>query len=475
MGEIYRQAACVLMWLGPATENSSLAFELFEEISSRTESEGDSLDVILSSYNYDKHWRAFTPLLNRPYWSRLWIVQEVILNQNGVLCCGNLTHGWSIMAVIVSIMRRKPCTEFMSDCYIALSTLEQSPVWLLVAAQQLYRKKSLSLTDALVLCRNQKATDPRDHVYGLFGLVDHPGLEADYGRSLLMVYREVVKYSVTHLQSLDVLCACKPLQHDIQIQTRQELDHKHRRHGEHVLEGGSSLPLGNEIPPSWVPDWRMPQITGIYLTGNPIPEALWYRASGDTLSDVYFPSEIQYVMVSGVFFDTLHAILPEYHKDVTGPRLKRSWSAWCDGAHPKGIYGNPKAQQDAFLQTIVTGRTPDGGRGTCHFSVKTLNRVYNIGLPYEEVEFGDKAWLALDAEGPLAQIGHLSDIQRCFAFTTTTQGYMGMMPKGARPGDIIVVLLGARVPFLLRKHEGEDKYFLVGECCTYLTSHTYAV
>lgn len=59
---------------------------------------------------------------------------------------------------------------------------------------------------------------------------------------------------------------------------------------------------------------------------------------------------------------------------------------------------------------------------------------------------------------------------RCFA--VTKKGYMVIAPPGAREGDMLCIVMGAEVPFLLRplsNSEGEVSekgkfYALVGEC-----------
>jgi hypothetical protein len=42
------------------------------------------------------------------------------------------------------------------------------------------------------------------------------------------------------------------------------------------------------------------------------------------------------------------------------------------------------------------------------------------------------------------------------------KGYVGMGPVTTSPGDIIVVLIGARVPYVLRTR-GEERMFFLGE------------
>ena len=46
----------------------------------------------------------------------------------------------------------------------------------------------------------------------------------------------------------------------------------------------------------------------------------------------------------------------------------------------------------------------------------------------------------------------------------TAKRYLGLFPRGTQIGDHVCVFTGACVPFVIRRHETEDKYQLVGEC-----------
>jgi hypothetical protein len=48
-------------------------------------------------------------------------------------------------------------------------------------------------------------------------------------------------------------------------------------------------------------------------------------------------------------------------------------------------------------------------------------------------------------------------------FFTTENGYMGLSPSLARIGDKIVILLGGKTPFILRRL-GQKGYRFIGEC-----------
>ncbi|GKT56715.1 hypothetical protein ColTof4_08741 [Colletotrichum tofieldiae] len=49
------------------------------------------------------------------------------------------------------------------------------------------------------------------------------------------------------------------------------------------------------------------------------------------------------------------------------------------------------------------------------------------------------------------------------AFFVTADGLMGIGPNTIRAGDVIAVLFGGRVPYVLRDLE-EGKYYFIGEC-----------
>ena len=46
----------------------------------------------------------------------------------------------------------------------------------------------------------------------------------------------------------------------------------------------------------------------------------------------------------------------------------------------------------------------------------------------------------------------------------TQTNLVGLVPEWAEPGDIIVVLMGAEVPYVLRHDPTDGKYTLIGDC-----------
>jgi hypothetical protein len=76
MADIYRQVAQVLAWIGLATD--------------------DSIEGLWSIHDHIRHplekdFQAFKSFLSRPYWQRLWVMQECLLAREVQICCGRDT------------------------------------------------------------------------------------------------------------------------------------------------------------------------------------------------------------------------------------------------------------------------------------------------------------------------------------------------------------------------------------------------
>jgi hypothetical protein len=51
-------------------------------------------------------------------------------------------------------------------------------------------------------------------------------------------------------------------------------------------------------------------------------------------------------------------------------------------------------------------------------------------------------------------------VQALYRFTELEGGYLGMAPRLSRPGEVMAILKGCKVPPILRKHE--DHYIFIG-------------
>ncbi|KAF1978376.1 heterokaryon incompatibility, partial [Bimuria novae-zelandiae CBS 107.79] len=102
MADIYRQAFDVVVWLGPEADESWKALKLIEILSDSWEKDqGKWLREYLDSDENSLFklrppnepsligcWHALRNLMFRPYWKRVWIIQELVVSRNSspVLC-----------------------------------------------------------------------------------------------------------------------------------------------------------------------------------------------------------------------------------------------------------------------------------------------------------------------------------------------------------------------------------------------------
>ena len=99
MGEIYKRAESVIVWLGDSLPETRLALDVLDELgkipSQRHLEMRKMLITAESTYENlgirriaDREWRAFVGFSRRSYFSRVWVVQEAVFAQRLFFICG---------------------------------------------------------------------------------------------------------------------------------------------------------------------------------------------------------------------------------------------------------------------------------------------------------------------------------------------------------------------------------------------------
>ena len=109
MKRIYQDASHVIVWLGPSGEGSDFALDVMNQVG-REACEMGIFDIPRSTWlaaspdhsgayaklqrfveekiSLDHPFEAIARLSTRPYWSRVWVVQEAVLPRDVSLTCG---------------------------------------------------------------------------------------------------------------------------------------------------------------------------------------------------------------------------------------------------------------------------------------------------------------------------------------------------------------------------------------------------
>jgi hypothetical protein len=164
MRQIYSNAKMVWVWLGEADNDSDTAMRYIK----RREPFDHSNANFSKLLNVQKSV-AVLRLCERTYWTRIWIVQEVMLAREITVLCGDHEVCWSRLQQLINDL------QMVQDRGRAMHTPGVSAI-LESQAAVIIRAKSnwdgaQDLVALLELYRYQQASDIRDKVYGVHGLV----------------------------------------------------------------------------------------------------------------------------------------------------------------------------------------------------------------------------------------------------------------------------------------------------------------
>jgi hypothetical protein len=201
MDMIYNRASRVLIYLGEADYCSNCAMDAIAE---RKTSTGTIQQQVLEFFD------------RRPWFKRIWVLQEVALATCALAICGSKCVPW----VNFPAWWARNAASLQDK--LPPSALAYNPVM------------GKSLLEHLQDTRASRATDPRDKVFALAALSSAEErrviIEPNYTKSVAQIYVDVAIKIVQHQKSLRILSATQPLSGSLCTEFRGEL-------------------------PSWVPNW----------------------------------------------------------------------------------------------------------------------------------------------------------------------------------------------------------------------------
>ena len=428
MKDIYRNAKDVPIWLGPREHQSDVAMSFLKDIFRERTTVGQGPDRLtalvervackISDPVLSDSWVSITRLLQRSWWQRCWVVQEALLARHAYFVCGPDIIDWKQSTQALNLIMKGvqetrvswTSTSFIGQALIVAESYISSHfnafVMSAIAAQ-----KKVSLTTLLDVSRRLQASDPRDKIYSVLGLLDDDLLEGygivpDYAESNTAddVFLHAVKASIKVDNTLELL------------------------RNAFTDDRSSCLP-------SWVPDWRLwkkiyriPQ--GFAASGRYAPSATFLR--GGVLKVKALPID----GIPGCTLGEANKANPDKLQEVM-PTF-RSWMEIMRGAC-SGEYVSGGECLDAFYRTMLLDQDGDMTSGDEESSSSITS------LP----ELEDALQSSIGK-----YIGTRTSHGRFFV---STRQYMGLAPQDACGGDKIYILLGASVPFVLRKQQQQQQ------------------
>jgi hypothetical protein len=99
MAEIYGGAERVCIWLGDATVSSQTALAFIKNEVLQLQ----NFDGLCESEQASSKWGALLDLMQRPWFSRRWVVQEIALAKAAIIYCGRDKISWNKFAIAVEL------------------------------------------------------------------------------------------------------------------------------------------------------------------------------------------------------------------------------------------------------------------------------------------------------------------------------------------------------------------------------------
>ena len=222
MAEIYSKAAKVIVWLGYGLEMEEAVLTDIRDLAELPR----SLDLSTNQFTnppVGQHGLQFELLLKllgsnllslfeNPYWSRLWIIQELVMAREIELQAGDVRISWSHFhairdhfgkqRTIMSATDDFPRDEQMSERPGRVTQLPENIEYLVGIAMT--GRSHAPLFDILQRFCHAECEDPRDKFYGLLAIIDlDAAIPVDYNKSTAEVYLDVVSAIVRQIKPSD--------------------------------------------------------------------------------------------------------------------------------------------------------------------------------------------------------------------------------------------------------------------------------
>ncbi|CAA9964978.1 HET domain containing protein [Pyrenophora teres f. maculata] len=502
MRDLYGSAWSVIAWLGKEEHHSTSAIQLLSDLAAFKDA--GCVDEMKAHLVSDPlscgvpHWPALESLMNRPYWTRLWIFQEIVIGGAATwLRCGNATINWKTFCTAVSVLQEQLWLEKDTCLQLAASVagVNTEQIWRTKSLHLVYQDLSpltrqisekridFSFERLLDLANSGNCTNSRDRVYALIGLMSPTithRLSPDYKIPVWRVYVEAARVFIQAEQSLDPL-----------------------------REGN---PWGPAKGPSWAADWAWPgrirwtrphqHVWGpVHLFPRDLDNTRHhpYRASGDVPANARL-LRTGILQCNGFVVDTICGLSARnigYFEWSRSSIVRQSqWNS---------VYGDRLATSEALYRTLVADRASNGNKAEArHAAILHLPHTFELAKP----QFAQRGWAFLGrqegyyfrwerfrsanwdfllgedlldsffsddipadaSEYDFCEVYSCSDRSaKKRRFMTTMKGYMGWAPDNifgkeneqSRAGDLIAIIFGCSTPLAIRPCG--DRFQVLGE------------
>jgi hypothetical protein len=466
MADVYDHASAVLVWLGEAsTHAAEKAFHFIRKFNRHIDSKISERELVNNAWEAvvnvlrlrtrsqlfqdDSESEALNDFFRRPWFRRLWVLQEVALASSAWVYYGTTSISFSevvqfafVLVNLPDLQNNFPVGPLNEAFQTVFSTYAKKSTWIQETAilrhAQDYIKRSAEPTfhDILEIGRRFATTKPLDHIYAFLG---HPSarakdgsvgiLEADYTLNIEDVYRQLAERVYERDRRLDFLC--NVFHHDSrEIEQAQSWAPKYHN-------GGEAISLDH-------PDWN---------------------AENSAEMEIFIKADFHNSMLHGrsLLFDSIatftETFKAEDFKSKSPTPVEICWN--LEASFTESMDMDERLRD--FRWTMVGGGYT-GGEVSLQQDFESYCMEKTSSEFCASIQLGNFS----SGETPLANgdwerfeyeaIDNMTERK----FFITKDGRFGLGPSLLQDGDICCVLMGCRMPLIIRPTSTPSHFKLVG-------------
>lgn len=439
MGDIFRTATSTFIWLGESSSSDQVVIDYLLK-----QGDSDTPDLQLKNIPI----KALRCFFERPWFRRLWILQEALLSKQPVVHYGRFTVPFSSILRLSSDLIVDNLGNHRGDVFSNCPLKRCMHEWDLLQ-EVVNQRGGWPLVYALPMTERMESTLFEDRVYALLGLAsltDRESIKPDYSKPFESLQREISAHLISSSDA--------PFE------------------AFHYM----GIRIGSEVA-SWGRNWTVPAVHSWLLT-NPsrrktnkrwsiLPDKDTIGAGFEWLNleaskkpwALKTPSKIgnQFVRFSEDLCTCAVRGVPVDHVDrvyvapTDGIELMRECERWKDAAVQSATaWPTPEARIESFCKSLCLGDYLD-----------------TEGNDLTECHAAYEAWIkGLDSLGPDGTLlpgptpirndfGHrVQSLCLGRSFFITKKGYVGLSPAATESGDMICYFDSSSDPFILRSLPG---------------------
>ena len=430
MGNIYKFANRVIIWLGPcnADDSSAKALAILSHLGQQVSWDSTTKEMLPANpcevgcedwfhstcvlpYEEAK-WQSIGHIFSKPWFRRVWIWQEVGLanHDRALLQHGQTSILWKHFAAAAAVIGDK----HESGPKVNQQQQQEFEKHLPIIKQIVTQNTKNTMCSLLDATRESECSEPKDRIYAMLDLARDGrriGISPNYAHTVVEVYRDFMIRNYKVENNLNILQYC-------------------------------GVETWSEGFPSWVPNWPKPQLSQTRLGSH----ASSFVGPFQALDEMT-------LAVKGIHCGTISHISTATPLSKHGPITDAVFRSWLAGSklELETIIGGLDALANVLANGKLRDRYPQEVDWASQEEARLVLSRIRETCPYSSLPGAANAKNVLNL------------FARGRALFKTEANRIGLAPSQASSEDMIFAILGCTTLLVLRR-QPNGRYRAVGPC-----------